>query len=187
MLWMCLFWCICLHIPIRHGACCGCVRFGVYACIYPSGVGRGDLPVGRAQGCLRVSAWSCVSCSIRLAPCKRAFRCVQRGVVRIPHHSPGCVSCPIRGRGAAVAARLMPHRIALGRTAPAAYKRMPIIFYTRQSEAKARNRPQKRATPRPTATAATPSVTSASGGRSAERGSRRIHEGSRPTHYHGWH
>ena len=45
---------------------------------------------------MRVSAWSCDSCSIRLAPCKRAFRYVQHGVVcGFPTIHRGCVSCPI--------------------------------------------------------------------------------------------
>ncbi len=45
---------------------------------------------------MRVSAWSCDSCSIRLAPCKRAFRYVQRGVVcGFSTIHQGCVSCPI--------------------------------------------------------------------------------------------
>lgn len=68
-----------------------------------------------------------------------------------------------------MAARLMPHRIALCLTATAAYKRVLTIFYIRPQN----TRPQP--------------VTSVSGGRRAERGFRRIHEGSRPTHYHGWH
>ena len=37
------------------------------------------------------------SCSIELASCKCAFRCVQREVMaRLPHTLEGCVSCPIK-------------------------------------------------------------------------------------------